>query len=151
MEIHGIPLHPLVVHAAVVFTPLAALAVALYGSMARWRPLLRWPMAGLAVVSAGACGLAWLTGRQLRDHLLAKGVQNKWIAIHNHRANILVLLVLLQFVVAAVAFLMTRPGRPLGGAAAKALPVVLVVVALVVLVSVVLTGDAGARAVWNGV
>jgi hypothetical protein len=108
-------------------------------------------MAALAVMSAGACGLAWLTGRQLRDHLLEKGVQNKWIAIHNHRANILVLLVLLQLVVAAVAFLLTRPGRPLDGAAAKALPVVLVGVALVVLVAVVLTGDAGARAVWNGV
>jgi len=151
MNIHGIPLHALVVHAAVVFTPMAAVAVGTYGAMPRWRAWLRWPMAALAVVSAGSCGLAFLTGRSLRDHLLGEGVQNKWIAIHNHRANILVVLVLVQLLLTAVAFWLTPPGRTLDGVAARALPVVLVIVALVVLVSVVLTGDAGARAVWNGV
>ena len=43
MEFHGIPLHPLVVHAAVVFTPLAALSALGFALVERWRGYLRWP------------------------------------------------------------------------------------------------------------
>ena len=52
MEFHGIPLHPLVVHGAVVFTPLAAVAALVFVLVERWRELLRWPTAVLAVVAA---------------------------------------------------------------------------------------------------
>ena len=148
IHIHGIPLHPLVVHATVVFVPLAALFAATYGVLPRGRAWLRWPMAVVVVAAAGSAAVAWLTGRAMKTEVLARGVRTRWIAIHQHRANILVLLVLLQLVVVAVAFFLSRPGAT--GAAAKVLPVLLVVVALAVLVSVALTGDAGARAVWAG-
>ena len=48
-SIAGLPLHPLVVHATVVFTPLAALAALAYVFLGRYRDLLRWPTLVLAV------------------------------------------------------------------------------------------------------
>ena len=54
MEINGLPLHPLVVHAAVVFLPCAALLALVYAAVPRWRWAVRWPMVGLTAVGAGA-------------------------------------------------------------------------------------------------
>ena len=53
MEINGLPLHPLVVHAAVIFGPIAALT-ALAFLVPRWRLRLRWPMVGLALVATAS-------------------------------------------------------------------------------------------------
>ena len=44
MEINGLPLHALIIHAAVIFGPLSALAGVLYAVVPRWRDRLRWPM-----------------------------------------------------------------------------------------------------------
>ena len=52
MEIGGLPLHPLVVHGAVVFTPLAALALIVFAILPRYRYLTRWPAAILAVIAS---------------------------------------------------------------------------------------------------
>jgi hypothetical protein len=41
MELGGLPLHPLVIHAAVVFGPLAALCALGYALLDRWRERLR--------------------------------------------------------------------------------------------------------------
>ena len=54
MEIGGLPLHPLVIHAAVVFGPLGALSALGYAVLARWRDRLRWPMLVLALLATGA-------------------------------------------------------------------------------------------------
>ena len=45
MEIAGLPLHPLVVHAAVVLIPLTALLAVAFAVLPRWRWLVRWPTA----------------------------------------------------------------------------------------------------------
>src|SRR3954464_9668062 len=66
MEINALPLHPLAVHAAVVFGPLAALA-ALAFLVPRWRDRLRWPMVVLAVIATGAIVLAYYSGGDLLE------------------------------------------------------------------------------------
>ncbi|MBV9830859.1 MAG: hypothetical protein JOZ82_04630, partial [Marmoricola sp.] len=66
MHVNGLPLHPLVVHAAVVFVPLAAIAVGVYALASRWRWALRWPMAVLAVLAALAVQLAAMSGDNLK-------------------------------------------------------------------------------------
>ena len=58
MELNGVPLHPLVVHAVVVLGPLAALTGLAYAFVPQWRWLLRWPLFVLAVVTAVAALLA---------------------------------------------------------------------------------------------
>ena len=153
MEFNGIPLHPLVVHAAVVFTPLAALAALLFVLVTRWRELLRWPAAVLVVVAAGTDWVARITGRNLFSKLTAQGLHNKWLNIHQQRANVLVWLVLGLAVVVVLATLTIPAGDRLARlqvspAVVLGLQVVVVGAAVASLVYVYLTGDAGARSIW---
>ena len=62
MELNGVPLHPLVVHAVVVLGPLAALTGLAYAAVPRWRWLLRWPLVVLAVVTAVTAFVAVVAG-----------------------------------------------------------------------------------------
>lgn len=162
MEIAGLPLHALVVHAAVVLTPTAALLVAVFAVRERWRWLTRWP-ASLATVAALACLLvAKVSGSALlrsRSYLLRSPVLAERIHTHQTRANQLVIvMVVFTVLVLASAFALGGPSPLVSGWGAResrpsglrwALPALLVAGAVAVLVWVVLTGDAGARAVWS--
>ena len=142
MEINGIPLHPLVVHAAVIFGPVAALVSLIYATSAKWRVMLQTPAALLAVVASGAIFAAWFTGR----NFLSNRPELKQLALvhtHQHRANILAL-VTIAYVVLAIAAWVTR-AQPAGRIAR----VLLAVASIAVLGLVVAVGDAGARAVWS--
>jgi uncharacterized membrane protein len=143
MEINGLPLHPLVVHAAVIFGPIAAL-VALAYLVPRWRLRLRWPMVALAVVATGAIVAAYLTGNDFLDHKpeLRSSPQ---VQTHEDRARQLLWVTIGYGVVALVAgWFATRTG-----ALRVVLDALLGVAAVAVLVLVFLTGEAGARAVWG--
>jgi len=113
MEISGLPLHPLVVHAAVVFGPIGALTALAYAGLPRWRGRLRMPMLALALLATGSVVAAYLTGSNFLESRPELG-QKAMVETHEARAELL-----------------------LGLSAAA------------VLVQVVLTGDAGARAVWE--
>src|SRR5690349_11822138 len=67
MEINGLPLHVLVVHAAVVFAPLAGLAGVAYALVPKWRDWLRWPLAIAVVIAVGAVWVAFLSGDDFRE------------------------------------------------------------------------------------
>src|SRR4051794_18832363 len=68
MSINGVPLHPLVVHAAVVFVPMSALATfALVVPRLRWAA--RWAALVLAVLAAGSVQLAAMTGEDLEHRV----------------------------------------------------------------------------------
>ena len=66
MEINGVPLHPLVVHAVVVFVPLAALG-ALAMAVPKWRWLARWPTLLVTLGATAATYVATLTGEDLEE------------------------------------------------------------------------------------
>ncbi len=153
VEINGVPLHPLVVHAAVVLAPAAALMSVLVLN-ARWRWLTRWPALLLTLGAALSVQLAALTGEDLKAQL----GDNPLIRTHETWAGRLQVATWVLLAVTAVAFWALpavsrlqggrdRPGRV--AVLEKPLLVLLPVVAVVVLVLVVLTGDAGARAVWT--
>ena len=146
MEINGLPLHPLLVHAAVVFTPLAALVALAYALVTRWRERLRVPMLVLAVVATLAVVAAFLSGKGFLEstpELARKPI----VGTHEERAELLLWLTL-GFGVVAVAsgWLHARTGPVRIG-----LRVLLALAATAVLVQVVLTGDAGSRAVWGAI
>jgi hypothetical protein len=145
MEINGVPLHPLVIHAAVVFGPLAALGALAYVGLPKWRDRLRWPMAGVALLATGAIVAAYLTGKNFFNSR-PEGIQNSpLVQTHMDRAQILLwVAIAFGLVAVAAAWLHTHTG-----AVRVALNVGLGALALGVLVLVVLTGDAGARAVWS--
>ena len=144
MEISGLPLHPLVVHAAVVFGPIGALTAVAYAVLPRWRDRLRVPMVALALVATGSVVAAFLTGRNFLESRPELGT-NPLVETHQTRAQV-TLWVTLGFGLVALAAGWLH-GR--AGAVRLASRVVLGLAGAGVLVVVVLTGDAGARAVWD--
>ena len=151
MEINGLPLHALVVHAAVVFGPLAAVAAVLYGFVPRWREWLRWPVTVLAAVALAAIWTAFLSGREVEEanpgNYSAGSPLNALFEEHEERAELLRIFTTL-FAVAtfAAAWFHTRTG-----ATRIVLSSVMSVLAVLTLVWTVLTGDAGAKIGWFGI
>ena len=146
MEINGLPLHPLVVHAAVVFGPLAAVVALAYAVLPAWRDRLRWPMVVLALIGTGAITAAYFTGMNFFNSRPPELQQLEILQTHRTRA-IRLFWVTLGFGVLAVlaAWLHTRTG-----VVRVVLNVLLGLAALAVLALAVLAGDAGSRAVWEG-
>jgi uncharacterized membrane protein len=154
MEIAGLPLHPLVVHAAVVLIPLTALLAIAFAVLPRWRWLTRWPTVVGSLVCIGVAFLATTSGESLEQQRSL----GRLVHEHQDHGEVLAnLTILLAVVVVVAALLLPGPSGLASGRGAmarrvayadKVLPVLLVGVALVVLVEVVLTGDSGARAVW---
>ena len=146
MEINGVPLHPLVVHSAVVFTPLACLAALAY-CVPSWRDRLRWPLVVLAAISVASIWVAYLSGEDLRDERFAQasGPFLDRLEDHEEWADRLRIGASVFGVLAfAAAWFHTRTG-----AVRTALTVLTALGAVVTLVLVVLTGDAGAQATWK--
>ena len=156
MEFAGLPLHPLVVHAAVVLIPLTALLTLGLAVLPRWRWLLRWPTAGASLLCIALAFAATTSGQSLER---VRPELAPLVREHSARGHLLAnLTIVLAVVVVAAAFLLPGPS-PLvsgkgervsrGSVADKIIPAILVLAAVVVLVQVVLTGDSGARAVWG--
>lgn len=153
-EITGLPMHPLLVHAVVILTPLTALALML-GSVwpaARRRLGIVTPLAALALVVLVPVTVA--AGEALRDIV---GRQPA-IDAHEGYGRMLLPWVAGMLVVAVAQWAWFRWGAreatdaPRPGA--RLVPIVLTVLAIAVgggsTVMVALIGDSGARAVWGG-
>lgn len=148
MEINGLPLHALAIHAAVVLGPVAALTGVVY-AVPRFRDRARIPLVVVAALALVSIWVAYLSGQSLLDNneFFRSGPVHDLVKTHQHRAGILRWSVT-GFAAASflAAWLHTRPGR--AGSAAAGL-----VAGLAVLTAVytVLTGDAGARIAWSGI
>lgn len=145
MEINGLPVHALVIHGAVVFGPLAGLLAIGY-VVPPLRDRLRVPLLATAVLAAGFVVAAYLSGRSYLDDNPALG-SIPAVQTHQDRAAVALWVVLAFAVVAIAATLLHRRGGP---ALRAGLGALLVVGAVGSVVSVVLTGDAGAQAMWGG-
>jgi hypothetical protein len=148
MEIRGLPLHVLVVHATVVLTPLAALVALAYAGWPRYRDRLRWPAAAAAVIAVVLIWTAYLTGNNFFstsrfDHF--SGAVLDRIETHESYARTLRWIATGFGVVTLVAVWQHR--RP--GASRMILAVLVAVGAVLTLAWTFLTGEAGARAVWG--
>jgi Predicted membrane protein (DUF2231) len=156
-KIGDLPLHPLVVHAAVIGIPLAALLAFLF-AFPRTRQWARWPLAITVVGATAVTYVARQSGLALEAALGIKpgNPVGDLILQHSLLANQLFYIMIVFAVIGLLnVFLVSRRTSD-GGAVAKqsaivriVLPVLLVAVAVVALVWVVRIGDLGARAVWN--
>jgi uncharacterized membrane protein len=154
ITIHGIPAHPLVVHAAVVLVPLGVLFAAAYALWPRRRWQTRTPAAVLAIAAALSVQLATMTGDQLQHRL-----HEDTALIHTHEryAGYLQAAMWVLAALVVVAWWALPHENPLpdkdhrSGVRAIAWPltVLIPIASLAVLGLVVMTGDAGARAVWG--
>lgn len=154
LEVAGLPLHPLIVHAVVILTPLTVLAV-LLGAVwpaARRRLGILTPLAALVVLILVPITVA--AGEALKQLVgPVQGVQR-----HEELGRMLLPWAIGLFAVAVLQWLwfsVLLPRRDAERAgASRAIGVVLGVLAAGVgagtLVVLVLIGDSGARAVWGG-
>jgi len=149
MEINGLPLHPLAVHAAVILAPIAALVALAYLRPA-WRDRLRWPMLVLALVAAASVVLAYLSGNSFRDanDFFTTPPSEVTDQIDEHAdLGTIALWVTLGFALIAA---LNAWRHDHADVLRRILGVLLALDAVAVLVVVILTGDSGAQAVWSG-
>jgi hypothetical protein len=166
-EFNGIPMHPLLVHAAVVFVPLLALVAIGYAFVPLVRPHLRWVLAALAVIAPGAALFAKLSGDAFFDRGIARGnITEGFIpVIEEHQSFGTMTLIwtsVLGVATLALVYVVAPRAAALGtavtsGPAWRANPIlkwvlagVVTVLAVLSIYYVVRTGDSGAKAVWDG-
>jgi hypothetical protein len=147
----GVPLHPLMIHTAVVFVPLLVLAALAYALVPGLRPRVGWVLVGLAVIAPLCTLLSKLSGDAFRARLARHGASGSLLSLvdaHRHFGTILVYVVAALGVVALLLVLLP--------AARQSKPVSLTLVVLAVGLSLVSayyvfrTGDSGAHIAWSG-
>jgi hypothetical protein len=145
MSLDGIPLHVLVVHLAVVLTPLTCGAALAWATVPGWRPTLQGP---LVIGAVGALVAVWAAYYSGPDYWLqpqfkhASNAQVRLFAEHKRDARLLV------WSASAFALAILMAVERSSGRTGVALRWVAAGAALVTLVLVVITGHAGAKAVW---
>lgn len=150
-EINGLPVHPLVVHAAVVVVPLAGLLGVLF-AIPRTR---RWARIPLAVVSVGAVATVYLarkSGTELRAVLGLNGADSPAALIvreHAERASLLFIFTIAFAVLAVVALVVSAKAEELPAAAPVVLSILLVLGAGALAFQAFRVGESGSEAVWN--
>jgi len=158
VEIAGLPLHPLIVHAVVVFAPLAALLAIGYAVVPRWRWALRGVLVGTTMVAVGSGALAATSGDALldaREALKAIPAVGDHVDIGGRLRNALLWFGVVTLAAAwrlggSSALVSGRGARPEhGGTADRVLQVVLLLSAIAVLVLTIQAGHSGATAVWG--
>ncbi|WP_329002279.1 hypothetical protein OHA18_04225 [Kribbella sp. NBC_00709] len=146
-----LPLHVLVIHLTVVLLPVAALTLIAFAVVPKWRRLLRWPA---LVLGVGALVCAFVAKESGQAFVNAVPTLAKAVALHEKRGDLLFWYCLIFAVVAVAAFLLLAGVT--GDKATSSRPLELVTQAAVVVIAVLViwqtvrTGDAGARAVWEG-
>ncbi|MEV6843389.1 DUF2231 domain-containing protein [Actinoplanes sp. NPDC051411] len=152
-QINGLPVHVLVLHAAVVFVPLLALGAIVYAVVPRWRLRINWAVAILAVITPITCFVTKESGEKLYDRLVGSGMKGKPLDDLNKHMNFgthTFWWVLALGVVTLVMLLLTWGSRSLPMIAGAAGSVVMVVLAVIAGYYVYRTGDSGATVVWKG-
>ncbi len=152
-----LPLHVLVIHAAVVVLPVAALTAIAFAVLPRWRWLLRWPA---LLLGLGSLVLAYVAKESGEAFVAAVPTLEKAVEVHQQRGDLLFWYCLVFAVIAVVAFLLLGGPSALasgkGAKATKSRPLELltstavVVIGVLVIWQTIRTGDAGAKAVWDG-
>ncbi|MGL5824265.1 MAG: DUF2231 domain-containing protein [Nocardioides sp.] len=159
MELDGLPVHVLVVHAVVVFAPLAAVVAAVYAAVPRWRWVLRGVLIALTVTALVTAFVATFSG----DALLADRAALKSIpAVNTHieagerlRNGMIAFTALVLLATWRLggpsALVSGRGGREVrpGNSLDRLLSAVLILASVAIVIVAVLAGHSGATAVWG--
>ena len=153
-QVNGLPVHALVLHAAVVFIPLLALVAVAYAVVPRWRSQTWWAALLLALVAPVVAFVTRESGIQLYARVIARGISRAGRRIldnHMHFGTLTMWFTIALGVVTLVMVLATvrRTGNRLPRAADLGLAVIMVVLAAITGYYVFRTGDSGATAVWG--
>ena len=153
-QVNGLPVHILVLHAAVIFVPLLGLGAVVYGLVPSWRPRIGWAVGLLAVVAPVAALITKLSGTEFYNRLLSAGRVSPpgKVILDGHMENGTItfwLTLALGVVSLILVVLTTRNPRVLPKPAELGITLVLVVLAALSGYYLFETGDSGATAVWG--
>lgn len=148
-EFSGLPLHPLVVHAAVVFVPLLVVVSLAYALVPRWRSRLGWLAVALAVIAPLSAVVTRQSGNALADRLYGGTIQGD-LANHQNYGT-MTMWVSIALGVLTLALVWLRRSSSVPGWLTIALTVLVVVAAGAAITYVVLAGDLGSRIHWEPV
>lgn len=156
----GLPAHVLLVHAAVIFVPVAAALFIGIGWHKAWRQRYGIILAGMAVIGFGSAFLSQQTGealqRSVRNAAQAAGAGRVSFGDHPEQGSSAMFFAFL-FAVATIAVYLVDRRQSTGDGSKKPLPVwgptaayaVAMVPALLALVTMVAAGHSGATLVWH--
>jgi len=145
-EVMGLPLHPLAVHAAVVFVPLLVGISLAYALVPRWRSKVGWAAVGLAVIAPISALVSRQSGNALADHLYST-VEGD-LADHQ-RYGTMTMWVTIALGVLTLALVWFRRAANTPAWLTIALTALVVIDAIVAAIYVFLTGDLGSRIHWE--
>jgi uncharacterized membrane protein len=155
-KVMGLPMHVLVIHFVVVLVPLLAVASIVYAVVPRLRSRVGW-VAGLLAIGAPILAfVAKQSGEAFKDALVAQGVTGEFLApINTHQSyGDLLFWFTLGLGVATLVLLAVTGGNArvenVPTWVGQVLSVVVIALAVASGIYVYLTGDSGARAVWEG-
>lgn len=142
----GLPLHPLLVHGAVVLVPLVAIAALVMSYLPSFSRRHGKIILGLAVVAQISVFLAKISGEAFEE-ILNKNVQQ-----HAELGEIAPLVTIPMVVLIYLRWRMDRSGSTFGSVLIRRLTsVALVIASLASLVVIFLVGHSGASSVWDWV
>lgn len=140
----GLPLHPLVVHAAVVLVPLVALAALAMSYWPSFSIKYGKPILILAVVAQLSLFIAKASGEPFEERL------GKEVERHADLGEIAPLTFIPLLILLFIRWRMDRSGATAGSAKVRRLvSVLLALAAVLALVFIYLTGHSGAESVWG--
>ncbi|MGR6917029.1 hypothetical protein ACU635_22565 [[Actinomadura] parvosata] len=156
-QILGLPAHPLIIHFAVVLTPLLAVVAVAYALLPRVRTYVAWAVVLLALAAPVAVFAAKESGESLKQARFgtAEGEMAARISAHESFATPLLTSALGLGAAALLLVYATHPARDSVGRDRFGRPVTMVLAVLTVALAAVCayyvfqSGDSGARAVWS--
>jgi hypothetical protein len=153
-QINGMPVHALVLHAAVIFVPLLALLAIVYAFLPRFRSKTGWAALLLAIAAPVSAFAAMASGTKLRERLVGQGLTGpplEKIDTHMGYGQLTFFFALGLGVVTLVMVLATirRTNHRLPIIADVGLGIVMLALAAASGYFVVMAGDTGAQAVWG--
>ena len=147
-EINGLPLHVLALHGAVVLGPLSALIALAYAVLPRYRDRLRWITLVAVLTGVGAIWVTYLSGENFFDSSRFDNFRGEALEKIEKHEGYAETLRLMASGFAIVTVLATWQHERTG-ATRMLLSALVVVGAVLTLIWTILTGDAGAQAVWS--
>jgi uncharacterized membrane protein len=153
-QIGGLPVHVLVLHAAVVLIPLLALGAIVYAVVPRWRSRIGWAVLLLAIVAPVCAFVTRESGLKFYNRVVGRGVSAKGRELldqHMHFGTRTMWFAIALGVVTLVMVVATlrRPRTSLPRVADIGLGVIMVALAAISWYYVFRSGDSGAHVVWG--
>ena len=147
-QIGGLPVHILVIHAAVVFVPLLALGAIVYALVPGWRSKIGWAVISLAIIAPIVTFVSKESGEKLYDRQSAS-FKPKLDAHMHFGTNTFWYTLALGVVTLIVAIVTLRRPGALPRVVEIILGIVMIVLAVLSGYYVYRTGDSGAHVVWG--